>query len=262
MQDDTKCPFACVASPSGEIIVERSLSSGNASEIAGRILQRLPRVHNEPGKRTYTMGGEGFAFRLAWRAGGHTFVVLEKGLGDQAAWRILGKMRQRWEAEFGGGSLVDIEVTTTAARPFATTLSEMLADPIAAAAPRGSASNEANDDLGAVNERLEQVRTVMHDSIEKVLERGERIDLLVDRADQLERNATTFAKSSSALKRQYRWRNLKSYLLMASAASLILYLYLASSCGGMTLPSCWPAPTQTTGDGFVPVRMVDHEVTR
>ena len=102
----------------------------------------------------------------------------------------------------------------------------------------------------------------MHDSIEKVLERGERIDLLVDRADQLERNATTFAKSSSALKRQYRWRNLKSYLLMASAASLILYLYLASSCGGMTLPSCWPAPTQTTGDGFVPVRMVDHEVTR
>ena len=48
------------------------------------------------------------------------------------------------------------------------------------AASRGPNEKAPNDELSAVNDRLEQVRTVMHDSIEKVLERGERIDLLVE----------------------------------------------------------------------------------
>ena len=229
-----KCPYACVASPSGEILVERASNTGNASDICGRILLRLPRKPDEAGRKTYTMGEDGFAFRLAWKADGCTFVVLEKGLGDQTAWKFLGRMRKRWEAAYGGATL--IEVTPADARPFALELSEMLADPEAAS--RGPNEKAPNDELSAVNDRLEQVRTVMHDSIEKVLERGERIDLLVDRADRLERNATTFAKSSNALRRQYRWRNIRCYILMAVAGCVALAFVAVSSCGGLTLPEC------------------------
>jgi len=238
-----------VASPSGEILVERSLSTGNASEIAVRILQRLPRKPDEPGRRTYTMGSEGFAFRLAWKAGGHTFVVLERGMGDQAAWRWLGQVRKRWEFEICGSSaLVDVAVTTTMARPFAQTLGQLLAEPAA------GGRETATDELGAVNERLEQVRTVMHDSIEKVLERGDRIDLLVDRADRLEQNATTFAKGSSSLRRQYRWRNIRCYVLLAVAVCAAMGLLAISSCGGLTLPTCLSSAPAEPAEGFVPVR--------
>lgn len=220
-----KVPYACVASPSGVIVVERSLSNGNASDICSRILQRLPRKPDEAGKKTYTMGAEGFTFRLAWKADGHTFAVLERGLGDQMSWKLLNRIRQRWEEAYGDAVLVD--VTTTAARPFATVLSELLAEPTG-----------ANEELGAVNQRLEDVRNVMHDSIEKVLERGDKIDLLVDRADRLERNATTFAKSSNALRRQYRWRNIRCYVMMGAACCVGVVLLAMSSCGGPTLSEC------------------------
>ena len=136
-----KCPYACVASPSGEILVERASNTGNASDICGRILLRLPRKPDEAGRKTYTMGEDGFAFRLAWKADGCTFVVLEKGLGDQTAWKFLGRMRKRWEAAYGGATL--IEVTPADARPFALELSEMLADPEAAS--RGPNEKAPND---------------------------------------------------------------------------------------------------------------------
>lgn len=255
----SKCPYACVASPSGEIVVERSVSNGNASDIAGRIIQRLPRKPGEPGRKTYTMGVDGYAFRLAWKAGGYTFVVLEKGLGDQTAWKFLGRMRQQWEAQFGGPSLIDAPITTTVARPFAETLNDMLTDP--SSVVYGSADpNGANDELGAVNERLEQVRHVMHDSIEKVLERGERIELLVDRADRLEQNATTFAKKSTALKRQYKWRNVRCYVMFGAAVVAGILLLAVVQCGGFMLTECrrvlprgGDGPQTAVAEGFVAV---------
>lgn len=235
MAEPPRCPYACVASPEGEILVERSLSTGNASDLAGRILQRLPRKPDEAGRKSYTMGADGYAFRFAWKAGGPAFVVLERGLGDQVAWRFLGSVRKRWEAQMGS---VTSGLTTMAARPFAATLSELLEDPVAAAGSGRAAEPEKPDELVQVNERLEQVRGVMQDSIEKVLERGERIELLVDRADRLERNATTFAKSSNALRRKYRWQNIRCYVFLGVAIVGGLGTVAVSSCGGLTLPTC------------------------
>ena len=231
IMESPRCPYACVASPSREILVECSLSQGsNASEIAGRVLQRLPMKPGLAGRRTYTMGVEGFTFRFAWTANAYVFVVLERGLDDP--WRFVGRMRQRWEAEIGSDTLVSIAVTTTVARPFAATLSELLSRPAAAL---GMATN---DDLTDVNDRLEAVRTVMHDSIEKVVERGERIELLVDRADKLERNATAFSKNSNALRRRFRWQNIRCYIIVAGASLTALALLAISSCGGVSLPEC------------------------
>ena len=228
---DPKCPYACVASPSGEILVERSASNGNASNIAGLMLQRLPRKANEHGRKTYTMGAEGYTFRLAWRANENAFVVLEKGLGDPGAWKFLGRMRKQWEAQFGSMPLVDMEITTTVARPFASTLADMLEEPARFIRGGSADPNGSNDELGAVSERLEAVRTVMHDSIEKVLERGERIELLVDRADRLEQNAENFAKRSNALKRQYQWRNARCYMMFGAAVAFGLLVLAVSQCG-------------------------------
>ena len=230
---DTRCPFACVASPSGDILVERSLSTGNANDLAGRILKKLP-LGDGAGQRTFTMGTDGFAFRLAWKANGYVFVVLERGLGDQGAWKLLGRIRQRWEAEIGG-TLVEVAITPSVAQPFASTLSKLLAEPTAGG---GGAASAADDELSAVNERLNAVRGVMHDSIDKVLERGEKIELLVDRADRLETTATNFAKSSTRLRQKHRWEQIKGSIYGGAAVCIVLYLVAAKYCGGASLPIC------------------------
>ncbi len=47
----------------------------------------------------------------------------------------------------------------------------------------------------------------MVQNIEKVLARGEKIELLVDKSDALNRSAAKFEKSSNKLKNQMWWRN-------------------------------------------------------
>jgi vesicle-associated membrane protein 7 len=87
-------------------------------------------------------------------------------------------------------------------------------------------NNIGADKYRQVHGEIEQVKDVMVQNIgkysmehyylmmlmlyiERVLERGERIDLLVDRTDQLSQAAFTFRRQSTALKRAMWWKNVK-----------------------------------------------------
>ena len=54
---------------------------------------------------------------------------------------------------------------------------------------------------------------------EKVLERGERMELLVDKTDNLNQQAFQFKKKSTQLKRAMWWKNTK---LMAMLVMIVL----------------------------------------
>jgi vesicle-associated membrane protein 7 len=238
-----RAPYAAVGTPAGNILVECRNSSGNASEIAARILRKLADevIREAPGRRSYAMGSEGFRFRLMWSSSGYTFVLLERGMGESEVWQLLANIKNHWEARFDDGELLDDPpVTTAATAAFQATLGDLLRaerSPVV-----DDRALQGADDLGEVHERLEQVRTVMADSIEKVLERGEKIELLIDRAERLEANAVTFAKSSAGLKKSLRWRLLRSRLLMSAALLGGLLLLLVPWCGGVSLATCRAAP--------------------
>ena len=77
---------------------------------------------------------------------------------------------------------------------------------------------QGDDDLGQVHDKLQATKAVMSDSIEKVLERGEKIELLVDKTEHLHQHAFRFAKSSTQLKRSLRWREMKCKIIGAAVA--------------------------------------------
>ena len=60
-------------------------------------------------------------------------------------------------------------------------------------------NNPNADNIGRVQGQLEDVKGVMVQNIEKVLERGEKIELLVDKTDQMQQAAFKFEKSSKRL---------------------------------------------------------------
>lgn len=61
-------------------------------------------------------------------------------------------------------------------------------------------TNPNADRLKQVHGEIEQVKDVMVHNIERVLERGERIELLVDKTDNLNQQAFAFKKRSTQLK--------------------------------------------------------------
>ena len=58
----------------------------------------------------------------------------------------------------------------------------------------------SSDRISQVKNELADVKDVMVQSIERVMERGERIELLVDKTDRLNQTSFKFEKSSKQLK--------------------------------------------------------------
>ena len=57
-----------------------------------------------------------------------------------------------------------------------------------------------------------------------MLERGEKIELLVDKTEHLHQHAFKFAKSSTQLKRSLQWREMKCKLVAAAVTLGVLTL--------------------------------------
>ena len=62
---------------------------------------------------------------------------------------------------------------------------------------------------------------------DKVLERGERIELLVDRTEVLDQHAFKFKKSSGNLRNAMWWKNFKLKLLIAFIVLGVIYVIAA-----------------------------------
>ena len=71
----------------------------------------------------------------------------------------------------------------------------------------------------------------MVNNIEKVIDRGERIEILVDKTEALSQASFAFKKRSTALRRQMWWKNQKLVLMMVCVGILGFYFFISSVCG-------------------------------
>ncbi|KAJ6183759.1 Synaptobrevin [Penicillium mononematosum] len=87
------------------------------------------------------------------------------------------------------------------------------------------------DSLASARREIDSVRDIMTENIERVLERGERIDLLVDKTDRLGGSAHDFRIRSRGLRRRMWWKNTKLMIMMVVVVIFLLYLFIGMGCG-------------------------------
>lgn len=87
------------------------------------------------------------------------------------------------------------------------------------------------DNIGNVKSQIDEVKDVMVQNIERVLERGEKIELLVDKTDQLNQQAFRFESSSRSLRRTLYWRQMRCRAMMGLVIVITLYFASVSVCG-------------------------------
>eukprot|EP01089_Gocevia_fonbrunei_P017082 TRINITY_DN5453_c0_g1_i1.p1 TRINITY_DN5453_c0_g1~~TRINITY_DN5453_c0_g1_i1.p1 ORF type:complete len:153 (+),score=21.68 TRINITY_DN5453_c0_g1_i1:323-781(+) len=87
------------------------------------------------------------------------------------------------------------------------------------------------DKIQNVQTKLEETKQVMVENIDRILERGERIELLVDKASDLSDSSFKFTAASRKLKWTMCRHN--AYLWVAIAVVILLAVWLISSliCG-------------------------------
>ena len=91
--------------------------------------------------------------------------------------------------------------------------------------------NPNADSFGKVRGQLNEVKDIMVENIEKVLQRGEKIEMLVDKTEALSNSAKRFQRSSKALKQVMWMKNVKMYLLIGLILGLIIWLISSFVCG-------------------------------
>lgn len=91
--------------------------------------------------------------------------------------------------------------------------------------------NPGADNFGKVKDQLSEVKDIMVENIERVLARGEKIELLVDKTDALNQSAKRFQKSSKQLKNVMWWKNVKMWILIITIVAILIWLISSFICG-------------------------------
>eukprot|EP00574_Skeletonema_japonicum_P002744 CAMPEP_0201713130 /NCGR_PEP_ID=MMETSP0593-20130828/43_1 /ASSEMBLY_ACC=CAM_ASM_000672 /TAXON_ID=267983 /ORGANISM="Skeletonema japonicum, Strain CCMP2506" /LENGTH=223 /DNA_ID=CAMNT_0048202211 /DNA_START=63 /DNA_END=734 /DNA_ORIENTATION=- len=87
------------------------------------------------------------------------------------------------------------------------------------------------DSLSSVKNQIESVKENMVQNIEQVLERGEKIELLVDKTDRLNQQAFIFERSGRELKRAMWWRNARWAAFLVVAGGFVIFFVAGLACG-------------------------------
>lgn len=93
---------------------------------------------------------------------------------------------------------------------------------------------------------LEDVTEIMKDNINKVMERSERLEVLVDKASLLGVDTKSFRKAATKMKRSVWWQSFKPYCALITLVFTLVATVTVMECG-ITLSKCRAVPSLPGG---------------
>ncbi|XP_030624292.1 vesicle-associated membrane protein 8 [Chanos chanos] len=94
-----------------------------------------------------------------------------------------------------------------------------------------STQPQAPTKLNQVQDQVNDVKVILKDNINKVLERGERLDDLIGKTDDLQATAESFQKTSTRVARKYWWKNTKMIIIISVIVVIIIVLIILLATG-------------------------------
>ncbi|OIV98648.1 hypothetical protein TanjilG_12771 [Lupinus angustifolius] len=86
--------------------------------------------------------------------------------------------------------------------------------------------------LAKVKAQVSEVKGVMMENIEKVLDRGEKIELLVDKTENLRSQAQDFRQQGTKIRRKMWFQNMKIKLIVLGIIIALILIIVLSICNG------------------------------
>jgi vesicle-associated membrane protein 7 len=129
-------------------------------------------------------------------------VIADSSLGRRIPFGFLVEIRRRFLEQFPSDGTDFAEMDSYGAGSFNGELKKLMVD-------YGTTKAGKEDAISNVRGEIDDVRGIMSKNIESLLERGERIDLLVDKTDRLGGSAHDFRVRSRTLRRQMWFKNIK-----------------------------------------------------
>ena len=210
--------YALVARDHDHVLAEYTSSGlrGNFSTVTRVLLRKIDT--GKDGKLSYLYDKFIFHYMVSE---GLTYLCMTDGeFPRQVAFQFLGDIKKRFLATYGTRG------QTALAYAFNADFERVLQAQM-------DHYNRLKDDdkVSKINNQISEVRSVMIENIDRVLERGEKIELLVDKSDELDQHAFKFKSHARDLKRMMWWKNVRTILIILFILTIIIYGILAMACG-------------------------------
>lgn len=164
------------------VLAEFTSTSGNFPTVTRVLLSKIP---ESDGKMSYVYDKHVFHYIVD---DGITFLCMsEEDAKRRIAFAFLEDVMSLWREKFRS-----IEQTA-----LAFSLNDAFSPVLKQRIDYYSTNQSTTDNITRVQAQIESVKDVMVENIEKVLERGEKIELLVDKTDKLNQQAYKFERSVS-----------------------------------------------------------------
>lgn len=220
------------------VLAEHTPYSGNFSTIAVQCLQKLP-----SGSSKYTYSCDGHTFNFLIDTGFVFLVVADESTGRSVPFvfleRVKDDFKQRYGASINNDSSHPLEddddeddylfqdrfsIAYNLDREFGPKLKEHME----------YCMNHPDEmsKLSKLKAQITEVKGIMMDNIEKVLDRGEKIELLVDKTENLQFQADSFQRQGRQLRRKMWLQNLQMKLMIGGAIFISIVVLWLFICGG------------------------------
>ncbi|ERN16570.1 hypothetical protein AMTRI_Chr11g96560 [Amborella trichopoda] len=218
------------------VLAEHTSFSGNFSTIAVQCLQRLPANSN---KFTYSCDGHTFNYLVD---NGFVFlVVADEAVGRSVPFVFLERVKEDFMHRYGEKAkshphpledededddfLEDrFSIAYKLDREFGPRLKEHM--------QYCMNHPEEMSKLSKLKAQITEVKGIMIDNIEKVLDRGERIELLVDKTEGLQFQADNFQRQGRQLRRKMWLQNLRLKIMVTIAVLVFVLIVWLITCRG------------------------------
>lgn len=212
---DSGILFALVSGSDGAVLAEYQRVKGTHGINAKKVLQNIPKDNNS--RRSFTH--QKLCYNVQSDAQGTVFMcVTEESFSRVTAFNFLeavkktcGPLKNALPAMF-----TQLKKET-----------EFYSDP-------------KNDKINKIKTEISQVKDVMIDNIEKLLERGDKIDNLIVKTEGLEKQSTQFKSNATTLKNKMFLKKILMYVAIAVVILLVIFLIVLFACSesGINFDRC------------------------
>ncbi|KAG8188273.1 hypothetical protein JTE90_012107 [Oedothorax gibbosus] len=153
--------------------------------------------------------------------------ITDENFDRYKAFNFLNEIKRRFQSTYGTRALT--------ALPYA--MNSEFSRVLASQMKHFSESSDV-DRLTKVKGEVDELTEIMVQNIDNLANRGEKLELLVDKTENLTSSSVTFRKTSQNLARSMCIKNVKITVITILVMIVILYIIVSASCGGLAWPSC------------------------
>jgi len=199
------------------VLVEYASASGNFMTVSRIILEKIP--SKVDAKRSYEYGEYMFHFMVHQ---GVTYLCMsEFQFARRICFTFLEDIKNRFLATYGTPQ-IQSAVAYAMNSGFSNTLIQQM---------NYYSYDPSADRITEAKMQIESTKSIMVENIDKIIERGQKIDILVDDTEKLQHSSKVFQGSAKKLRCAMWKQNMKWYIIGSVTLVVLVWLLLSFICG-------------------------------